>query len=501
MADNSDFYLGAIDQGTTSTRFILFNQKGEPVSSHQIELTQHFPAPDMHEQEPYELLTTTLECINQAVRKAGIKKDKVRAVGITNQRETVIAWDKESGEPLYNAIVWDDTRTADICMDLNSDVEIATQVNQKTGLPINPYFSGSKIAWLIRNVPEVEQALHAGNLRVGTVDCWLIHKLTKEQPFVTDISNASRTLLMNLEGSWDPWLCNIWGINVQSLPEIKSSAEVYGHIACGELTGVAVAGCLGDQQAAMVGHRCLEPGKAKNTYGTGSFMLMNIGNKPIPSTAGLLTTVLGKFKPDGEIVYALEAAVEAAGSTIQWAKNNMGLFQNFEELEKLAGSVEDSGNVMVVPAFSGLFAPYWRSDARGTILGITQHTTKAHILRALLEGIALRTSEAVFALKEGSGMEISALSIDGGLTNNDLFVQIQANILGHELEVPEIKDLTALGVALTAGIGIGVFSGLDQINNIPKKIKKVVRCNLGREQRSLIWNMWKDAIPRSLNWG
>ena len=489
-------YLGSIDVGTGSTRFILFTTEGQSVSSHQIEMTQYFPGRDMHEQDPYEYVHLTRQCIESVVEKSGVSKSQVAGIGITNQRETTLAWHRDSGEPLSKAIVWDDSRTASICESLSP---YSQTFKSKTGLPVFSYFSLSKMIWLKQNVPDVQKALDQGKCMFGTVESWLLYNLTKEKVHVTDISNASRTLLMNLEGHWDSELMEIGGIPKESLPEIKSCCEVYGYMDGGALDGVPICGSLGDQQSALLGHHCLEPGSTKNTFGTGSFLLMNTGDKLVTSSHGLLTTVYGQFSKEGKIQYALEGAVEAAGSMMTWIINQLKLVNSVGEIEELASQVEDSGGVYCVPALSGLFAPHWRTDARGLIIGLTHHTARPHLIRAVLEGVCFRTGEVMNALYQDSRLRVPVLSVDGGMTANNLLIQLQADIAGVEIEVPQEKDLTALGASYAAGLGSGVLS-LESIQKLPRNIERRFYPNISELERKAKWEKYQEAMLRSLKW-
>lgn len=484
-------YLGALDFGTGSTRFIVYDNKGRQISKHQIDLSQHFPSENMHEQDPLEYITGAQLCIEQACK--GLDVSLIKGIGITNQRETIVCWDRNTGMPLYNAIIWDDARTADICNEFSKSAE---KIKEKTGLPLSTYFSASKIVWLIRNVPSVSKAVLDSNCMFGTVETWAIYKLTKEKKYLTDVSNASRTMLMNLKGYWDEELLDLFGIPLNALGKIVSCAEEYGKISTGVLENVPITGAIGDQQSALLGHHCFDKGDTKCTYGTGAFLLMSTGYEPQVSNNGLITTVYGRLGEEEEIQYALEGSVECAGSLVKWMMNQLGFFSTYEELETLAASVPDAGGVYFVPSLSGIFAPYWKSDARGMLTGISQHTTKAHIIRSILEGVCFRTAEIINALSKDSNVSINTLSVDGGMTNNKLFVQLQADISGISVEIPQEKDLTALGAAYAAGIGSGVYRSVEDIKKIPKSIENVTKP--AKTSQSEKWVNWKDAISRCL---
>lgn len=484
-------YIGALDFGTGSTRFMIFDNNSNKISMHQQEITQSFPNSGMHEQDPLEYLSGALECIEKACENIDISL--IKTIGISNQRETIIAWDTSTGLPLYPAIIWDDTRTSEICAEFSSLQDL---VKEKTGLPISTYFSATKIIWLMRNVPAVQQAISENRCKFGTLESWVIYKLTKEKKIITEVSNASRTMIMNLLGFWDEELLEKFGIPLSSLPEIRSSSEEYGHLASGVLNGVRITGALGDQQAALLGHHCLDVGSAKCTYGTGAFLLMNTGETAKMSKNGMLTTVFGRFGPEQTILYALEGAAECAGSAVQWMKNQLGLIQSYEELENLVATVNSSAGTYFVPALSGLFAPYWNNQAKGVLVGLTQHTTKAHIARAVLEGICFRTAEIIKALQQDLEKSVKTLSVDGGMTKNEFFIKQQVEIAGVSMEVPEEKDLTALGAALVAGIGAGVYKDLNALRKIGKKIeKKFSPQALPSESH---WTGWEKAVKKCL---
>lgn len=488
--------IGAIDQGTTSTRFSLFARDGAVVASHQLPIPQYYRGPGEHTQDPKSYLTATLDCIAATVQKAGVTKADVAGIGITNQRETIIAWNRRTKEPLAEAIVWDDVRTAHDCDTLAARLGGPHALRAATGLPINPYFSASKIAWLIRNNPVVKFTFEQGNCCFSTVDSWLLAKLTDCPTPVTDISNASRTLLMNLQGQWDEQICDMFGVKKSALPEIKSSAEMYGKMSVGALEGVPICGALGDQQAALLGHGCTQVGQMKNTYGTGSFLLVATGNKAMSSANGLLTTVYGQFGPSKPIIYALEGAIEAAGSCVNWAISNLNLAKDLSDFTATAQSVPDSGGVCFVPALGGLFAPYWRNDARGLFIGMTQHTVRGHLLRAILEGIAFRTGEAISAVEKDIGQRVESVSVDGGMTANPFFLQLQADISGKTLSIPASRELTSMGAARAAMIGCGEDWATAKATAEPIQVHPKIT---GIDQTAM-WERWQAAVPRSFNW-
>lgn len=488
--------IGAIDQGTTSTRFSLFAKDGPLVASHQLPIPQYYRGPGEHTQDPKSYVTATLECIAETVKKAKVTKADVAVIGITNQRETIIAWNRKTKEPLSEAIVWDDVRTAHDCSALAARLGGLHVLSPATGLPINPYFSASKIAWLIRNNPVVKSTYEQGNCCFGTVDSWLLTMLTNCPTPVTDISNASRTLLMNLKGKWDEKICEIFGVKMSALPEIKSSAEKYGEMNVGALEGVPICGVLGDQQAALLGHECLKFGQMKNTYGTGSFLLVTTGNKEIHSTNGLLTTVYGQFGPSDPIIYALEGSTEAAGSCVNWAINNLNLARDLSDFTAIAQSVPDNGGVYFVPALGGLYAPYWRMDARGLFIGMTQHTVRGHLLRAILEGIAFRTAEVIGAVERDLGQKVEGISVDGGMAANPFFLRLQADISRNTLLVPASSELTSVGAARVAMIGLR--EAWTYANETEQR--KVQPNVLNTEQWQEMWAQWQAAVSRSYNW-
>jgi len=479
-------FIGSLDQGTTSTRFIVFSDSGEIVGQSQIEHQQILPKPGWVEHDANEIWQNTQKVISGAISDANISLSDLAAIGITNQRETVVAWDKETGAPLANAIVWQDTRTADEVSNLSDkDKSIITA---KTGTPIAPYFSASKMSWLLKN-----SISNTENLAFGTIDSWLLFKLTGE--FATDVTNASRTQLMNLESlDWDDELLVIFGIKREWLPTIKSSSEIYGKTS----EGIPVAGILGDQQAAMVGQTCFAKGESKTTYGTGNFALLNTGSEIVKSKNGLITTVLFKLG-NAPVQYALEGSVAVTGSAIQWLRDQLGIIERSSDIEILAASVPDNGGVYFVPAFSGLFAPYWRSDARGVLVGLTRANTKAHIARAALEAICYQTKEVMDAMELDSGIKLSEMRVDGGITNNKLCMQLQSDIMAIDIIKPVITETTALGAAFAAGLAVGVWKNTDEIKKIWRR-EKTWHCQSSSEWRNLGYEKWRKAITRTFDW-
>lgn len=462
-------FIAAIDQGTTSSRCIVFDKDGRIVSVDQKEHEQIFPKPGWVEHDANEIWANVQEVVAGAVTKAGITRDDIKAIGITNQRETTLLWDKNTGEPVHNAIVWQDTRTDALCKELGRNVG-QDRFRRETGLPLASYFAGPKARWLLDNVEGLRERAERGDILFGTMDTWVIWNLTggvNGGKHFTDVTNASRTMLMNLhEMEWDERICSSIGVPMSMLPEIHSSAEVYGEVTGGKLGdllgGIPVASALGDQQAALFGQTCFAEGEAKSTYGTGTFMLMNTADKAINSYSGLLTTVgyqIGDQKP----VYALEGSIAVTGSLVQWMRDQMGLIKSAAEIETLASSVEDNGGAYFVPAFSGLFAPYWRPDARGVITGLTRYVTKAHIARAVLEATAWQTREISDAMTKDSGVELTALKVDGGMTSNNLLMQTLSDFLDAPVVRPMVAETTCLGAAYAAGLAVGFWSNTDEL--------------------------------------
>jgi len=498
-------YVAAIDQGTTSTRCILFDHGGNIISVDQKEHQQIYPKPGWVEHDALEIWESTQEVVRGALKKAEAASTDVISVGITNQRETALVWEKSTGVPVYNAIVWQDTRTDSICNDLEKDVStsLGTGSGQDrfrltTGLPLATYFSGPKIKWILDNLPGMRERAEKGELFFGNMDTWLIWNLTGEH--VTDVTNASRTLMMDLESlNWDEEILGILGVPRAMLPEIRSSSEVYGNVKEGlPLEGLPVAGDLGDQQAALFGQTCYDVGEAKNTYGTGCFMLLNTGEKPVQSKSGLLTT-LGYKIGDQPAVYALEGSIAITGALVQWLRDNLGLIEKSSDVEELAKTVEDNGGIYFVPAFSGLFAPYWRSDARGAILGMTRYVNKGHIARAALEATAFQTWEVLDAMEADSGVRLTALKVDGGMVFNETLMQFQADLLGVPVIRPKVAETTALGAAYAAGLAVGFWKNNDELHANWGRDKEWSP-QMDNEKRMALYASWKKAVTRSFDW-
>jgi len=491
-------YIGSLDQGTSSTRFMIFDHGGKVVGQHQIEHRQILPQAGWVEHDANEIWERAQEAIVGALKQADILGSDLAGIGITNQRETTVVWDVTSGQPLSNAIVWQDTRTTEFLAGLTQDEQ--RTIGFKTGLTIAPYFAGSKMNWLLTNVP----AASGVNARFGTIDSWLLWNLSggvRGGIHATDVTNASRTLLMNLETlDWDDELLKIFGVSKQSLPIIKSSSEQYGltdpHGPFG--TAIPIAGIVGDQQAAMIGQVCFEKGESKTTYGTGNFALLNTGTEIVRSGNGLLTTVCFKFG-DEPARYALEGSVAVTGSAIQWLRDQLGIINNAAEIENLAASVTDTAGVYFVPAFSGLFAPYWRSDARGAIVGLTRAATKAHLARAALEAICYQTRDVMDAMVADSGVPMKQMRVDGGITANSLCMQMQADIMGIEISKPLIAETTALGAAYAAGLAVGFWSSPQELRAQWQESRRWSPTSTpdGRENS---YSQWKKAVERTLNW-
>jgi glycerol kinase len=488
-------YVASVDQGTTSTRCILFDHGGNNVAVDQKEHQQIYPKPGWVEHDALEIWENTQEVMRGALKKADAASTDVAAIGITNQRETTLVWEKATGRPVYNAIVWQDTRTDAICNEL-AKAGGQDRFRPATGLPLATYFSGPKIKWILDNIPGTRERAEQGELLFGNMDTWLIWNLTGAH--VTDVTNASRTLLMDLETlEWDENILGILGIPRAMLPEIRSSSEVYGN-AKGVLGGLPVAGDLGDQQAALFGQTCYDVGEAKNTYGTGCFMLLNTGEKPIHSENGLLTT-LGYKIGDGAAVYCLEGSIAITGALVQWLRDNLGLIEKSADVESLARTVEDNGGIYFVPAFSGLFAPYWRSDARGAIVGMTRYVNKGHIARAALEASAYQTREVLEAMEADSGVSLTALKVDGGMVFNDLLMQFQSDILGVPVIRPKVSETTALGAAYAAGLAVGFWSDFDELRANWGQDKKW-QPQMDADARAGLYSGWKKAVTRTFDW-
>lgn len=495
-------YIGALDQGTSSTRFIVFDSSGSIVGQHQLEHRQILPQSGWVEHDAAEIWQRTQEVISGALVAAKIKASDLSAIGITNQRETTVVWDRSTGKPLSHAIVWQDTRTANFLEGLSPAKK--TTITYKSGLAIAPYFSGSKMHWLITNIPAVQEAITSGTALIGTVDSWLVWNLSggvRGGKHVTDVTNASRTLLMNLETlDWDDELLSIFNVPRAILPTIRSSSEVYATTDASGFLGAAIpiAGILGDQQAAMVGQACFARGESKTTYGTGNFALVNTGEEIVRSKNGLLTTVCFKFGNE-KARYALEGSVAVTGSAIQWLRDQLQIISSAAEVEGLAASVSDNGGVYFVPAFSGLFAPYWRNDARGVIVGLTRAATKGHLARAALEAICYQTRDVLDAMSSDSGVKLPDMRVDGGITANELCMQMQSDVMGIEVIRPRIIETTALGAAYAAGLAVGVYSDLDQLRDQWQEARRW-KPSPHSPLATTGYVRWKKAIERTLNW-
>ena len=488
-------YILALDQGTSSSRAIVFDHEGTICSTAQMEFTQYFPKPGWVEHNPMEIWSSEAAVIAEAITRLGINGKDIAGIGITNQRETTIVWDAETGEPVYNAIVWQDRRTSEYCDSLKAQ-GLVDKIREKTGLIIDAYFSGTKIRWILENVPGAKEKAKAGKLRFGTVDSWLVWQLTRGEVHVTDVTNASRTMLFNIHSlKWDKELLELFGIPESMLPEVKSSSEIYGHTKTTIFAHeVPIAGIAGDQQAALFGQMCTEPGAVKNTYGTGCFLLMNTGDKPILSKNNLLTTVAWKI---GETVnYALEGSIFVGGSVVQWLRDGLGIIRSSSEVEALAASVPDNGGVYFVPALTGMGAPYWDQYAHGTICGLTRGATAAHIARAAFEGIAFQTMDIVDAMAKDAGMKLAELKVDGGASRNNLMMQFQADILGTSVIRPEVTETTAMGAAYLAGLAVGFWSSIDEVKRQWKAERTFTPSGA---DTSALKEGWADAINRTIN--
>jgi glycerol kinase len=493
-------YVGALDQGTTSTRFMIFDHSGGVVGIDQKEHEQIYPKPGWVEHDALEIWTRCQEVIKGALQKTGLKASDLAAVGITNQRETAVVWDKKTGKPVHNAIVWQDTRTDLICNELAKDGG-QDRFRTKVGLPLATYFSGPKVKWLLENVEGLRAKAEAGDLAFGNIDSWCLWNLTggvNGGLHITDVTNASRTMLMNLETlDWDPEILKIMGIPKAMLPQIRPSSEVYGKCV-GDLAGIPVAGDLGDQQAAIFGQTCYSVGEAKNTYGTGNFMLLNTGTKPVQSKNGLLTT-LGYKIGDQPAVYCLEGSIAITGALVQWLRDNLGLISTSADIETLAKTVEDNGGAYFVPAFSGLFAPYWKSDARGVIAGLTRYVTKGHIARAVLEATAWQTREVLDAMNADSGVALTALKVDGGMVYNELLMQFQADVLGVPVIRPKVAETTALGAAYAAGLAVGFWKEVEELRK-NWQVDRTWEPKMDAVEREKEYKLWKKAVTRTFDW-
>lgn len=487
-------YIVALDQDTSSSRAIVFNRKGEAKAVCQKEFTQHFPQPGMVEHDPMEIWATEYAVMTEAVTSLGLGGADIAAIGITNQRETTIVWDAATGKPICNAIVWQDRRTSEYCDSLK-EAGLTEMIRSKTGLIIDAYFSGTKIRWILENVPGARERAERGELRFGTVDSWLVWNLTGGHEHVTDVSNASRTMLFNIHTlQWDAELLDILGVPLSMMPQVKSSSEVYGRTSLlGE--DVPVSGIAGDQQAALFGQMCTEQGAVKNTYGTGCFLLMNTGEKPIVSKNNLLTTIAWKL--DGKVTYALEGSIFVAGSVVQWLRDGLGIIRSSSEVEALAASVSDAGGVYMVPALTGLGAPYWDQYAKGSIHGITRGTTAAHIARAALEGIAFQTMDIVSAMEKDAGVPLGELKVDGGASRNNLLMQFQSDVLGTKVVRPLVTETTALGAAYLAGLAVGFWKSIDEVKR-QWQAERIFTPTMAPDLVALAKKGWADAVDRTL---
>lgn len=487
-------YIVALDQGTSSSRAIVFNRKGEAKAVCQKEFTQHFPQPGMVEHDPMEIWATEYAVMTEAVTSLGLGGADIAAIGITNQRETTIVWDAATGKPICNAIVWQDRRTSEYCDSLK-EAGLTEMIRSKTGLIIDAYFSGTKIRWILENVPGARERAERGELRFGTVDSWLVWNLTGGHEHVTDVSNASRTMLFNIHTlQWDAELLDILGVPLSMMPQVKSSSEVYGRTSLlGE--DVPVSGIAGDQQAALFGQMCTEQGAVKNTYGTGCFLLMNTGEKPIVSKNNLLTTIAWKL--DGKVTYALEGSIFVAGSVVQWLRDGLGIIRSSSEVEALAASVSDAGGVYMVPALTGLGAPYWDQYAKGSIHGITRGTTAAHIARAALEGIAFQTMDIVSAMEKDAGVPLGELKVDGGASRNNLLMQFQSDVLVTKVVRPLVTETTALGAAYLAGLAVGFWKSIDEVKR-QWQAERIFTPTMAPDLVALAKKGWADAVDRTL---
>lgn len=491
----SEKFILALDQGTSSSRAIVFDHEGTVRSVAQKEFTQHFPKPGWVEHDPKEIWSSEAAVIAEAISAIGVTGKDIAGIGITNQRETTIVWDAETGEPVYNAIVWQDRRTSEYCDSLKAQ-GLTDMIREKTGLIVDAYFSGTKIRWILENVPGAREKAEQGKLRFGTVDTWLIWNLTRGEVHVTDVSNASRTMLFNIKTlEWDKELLELLGVPESMMPSVRSSSEVYGHTTTTLFAHkVPIAGIAGDQQAALFGQMCTEPGSVKNTYGTGCFLLMNTGEKPIMSKNNLLTTIAWKI--GDKVNYALEGSIFVGGSVVQWLRDGLGIIKSSSEIEALALSVPDNGGVYFVPALTGMGAPYWDQYAHGVICGITRGTTAAHIARAALEGIAFQTMDIVGAMEKDAGVHLAELKVDGGASRNNLMMQFQSDILNSWVVRPRVTETTAMGASYLAGLAVGYWSSLDEIRSQwqADRIFTPSGADVSAQKAG-----WADAISRTIN--
>jgi glycerol kinase len=494
-------YAAALDQGTTSSRAMVFNHEGRVVSVSQKEHEQIYPKPGWVEHDANEIWARSQEVLDEALEQAGASRDDVAGLGITNQRETTVVWDRNTGEPVHNALVWQDTRTDKLVDELSRDGG-QNRFKAKVGLPLATYFSGPKVRWILDNVDGAREKAEAGDLAFGNIDTWCIWNLTGGTNgglHITDVTNASRTMLMDLETlQWDEDIASTIGVPMSMLPEIRASSEVYGEVKNGGFTGVPIAGDLGDQQAATFGQACLSPGEAKNTYGTGNFLLLNTGTEAVQSESGMLTTVGYKIG-DNDAVYCLEGAIAITGALVQWLRDNLKLIKAAPEVEELASSVDDNGGLYIVPAFSGLFAPYWKSNARGVFAGLTRYVNAGHIARATLEATAFQSREIVEAMNQDSGVALESLKVDGGMVANDLLMQFQADLLGVPVIRPVVAETTALGAAYAAGLATGFWASEDDIRNNWAEDKRW-EPTMDAAKRDEYFKYWKKAVTRTFDW-
>jgi glycerol kinase len=494
-------YAAALDQGTTSSRAMVFNHEGRVVSVAQKEHEQIYPKPGWVEHDPKEIWARSQEVLDEALEQAGGNRDDIAALGITNQRETTVVWDRNTGEPVHNALVWQDTRTDKLVDELSADGGQA-RFQETVGLPLATYFSGPKVRWILDNVDGAREKAEAGDLAFGNIDTWLIWNLTGGTNgglHITDVTNASRTMLMDLKTlSWDEDIASTIGVPSSMLPEIRASSDVYGEVANGGFQGIQIAGDLGDQQAATFGQACFDVGEAKNTYGTGNFLLLNTGTEAVQSKNGMLTTVGYKIG-DNDAIYCLEGAIAITGALVQWLRDNLKLIKAAPDVEELAQTVEDNGGLYIVPAFSGLFAPYWKSNARGVFAGLTRYVNAGHIARATLEATAYQSREIVEAMNQDSGVPLESLKVDGGMVANDLLMQFQADLLGVPVIRPEVAETTALGAAYAAGLATGFWANEDDLRNNWAEDKRW-EPTMDAAQRDEYFKYWKKAVTRTFDW-
>ncbi|KAG2212695.1 hypothetical protein INT47_000672 [Mucor saturninus] len=497
-------FIGAVDQGTTSSRFLIFDNEGTLITFYQVELPQSNPQQGWLEHDPMDILDTVLECIDKTIHRfelMGYNVKDIKGIGVTNQRESAVAWNKKTGEPLRNTIVWSDVRTDELVHTFKKK-ENSHIVKDLSGLDLTSYFTALKYRWMLDNDEEVKKAVKEGTACFGTVDSWLIFKLSGGQAHVTDVTNASRTLLMNLKTlEWDSQLLEFFDIPKSVLPELCSSSQVYGKVKLDiALDGVPIAGCLGDQQAALLGQKCFDKGEAKCTFGTGAFMLFNTGTKPVTSSHGLITTIAFKLGENEPATYALEGSMAVAGSSLRWLRDNLRLINSMEEVSDLAEHVADTGGVYFVTAFSGLFAPYWRDDARGTMIGLTSYTNKYHLARATLESMSFQARAILEAMNQDASTPLKVLKVDGGVSNSNIAMQIQADLLGINVERPSMRETTAFGTAIAAGLAVGVWKSVHELDGVNVKGITTFVPNLIESEREDRYNVWKKAVESSLHW-